>query len=288
MKFGGVANPEIVDFTLPEDHHDTGAVLGRGQTLQDIYVGCARWNRNDLKTFYPKGTRDELNYYATQFNSIEMNTTFYGHVSESQVAKWRSKVPESFKFFPKVHRYISHIKRLKDHEGPVERFCSSMRTFERQLGMVFLQLHDNFKPKNMDRLVDFVESWPKDIPLSIELRNTEWFNNAEVANQVYQLFQAHRVTNIITDTAGRRDLLHMRLTTPNTFIRYVGANHPSDYDRLDDWVQRLEIWVNQGLENIYFFIHQNMEKESPLLAAHFVKLVNQTFGKELIVPKGTT
>ena len=49
--------------------------------------------------------------------------------------------------------------------------------------------------------------------------------------------------NIIVDTAGRRDMLHMRLTTPSAFIRYVGANHPSDYTRLDDWVERIENWV---------------------------------------------
>ena len=67
------------------------------------------------------------------------------------------------------------------------------------------------------------------------------------------------------DTAGRRDMLHMRLTTTSAFIRYVGANAESDYARLDDWLQRLTDWKKLGLQNLYFFVHQNLEKASPLL-----------------------
>ena len=70
----------------------------------------------------------------------------------------------------------------------------------------------------------------------------------------------------------------MHLTTPTAFVRYVGANHPSDYTRLGDWVERLKIWIDNGLENLYFFIHQNIEKESPLLATHFTKQLNEKCG----------
>jgi uncharacterized protein YecE (DUF72 family) len=80
--------------------------------------------------------------------------------------------------------------------------------------MVFLQLHDNFGPKNFDLLANYVDKFPKAIPLAVELRNTEWFNNESVSAKVYQLLETHGATNILVDTAGRRDLLHMRLTTP--------------------------------------------------------------------------
>jgi hypothetical protein len=64
----------------------------------------------------------------------------------------------------------------------------------------------------------------------------------------------------------------------------VGANHPSDYDRLDAWVLKLKEWVDAGLQNVHFFIHQNLEKESPLLATHFIKNSNETFGLDLKIP----
>lgn len=265
MKFGSVTNPELIDFTLPPDHSASKGVLKKGTKPMETYVGCAKWNKGDLKGFYPKGTKDELEYYASQFNSIELNATFYNNYPPEQIKKWCVKTPEGFRFFPKITNYVSHIKRLNDVTAPVLEFVESARAFEDRLGMVFLQVHDNFKPSNMDRLNNFVMNWSADIPLAIELRNTEWFQNQEVADEVYQLFEENNVTNILTDTAGRRDLLHMRFTTPVAFIRYVGANHASDYPRLDDWLDRIAIWKGQGLEKLYFFIHQNIEKESPLL-----------------------
>jgi len=286
MKFGSVSNPEAIDFGLPDDHHDTEKVLIKGKGLQDVYVGCAKWNRQELKKFYPRGTKDELAYYATQFNSIELNATFYNHFRVEQIEKWVEKTPDNFKFFPKVHQMVSHIKRLNNVEEPIERYTTNIRAFGEKLGMCFLQLHDNFTPKNMDRLVSAVEYWPQDIPLAIELRNTEWFNDAEVANEVYALFEKFNISNVITDTAGRRDLLHMRLTTPSVFVRYVGANHESDYSRLDEWVDRLTKWTDMGMENLYFFVHQNLEKESPVLAAYFIERINKALGQNLTVPVG--
>jgi len=286
MKFGGVDNPQDIDFTLPDDHHDTEGVLKKGSGLKNVFIGCAKWNRQDLKKFYPRGTKDELEYYSTQFNSIELNATFYNHFRIEQIEKWVEKTPDDFKFFPKVHQMVSHIKRLNEVEESIERYTTNIRAFGDKLGMCFLQLHDNFKPKNMDRLITAVEYWPKDVPLAIELRNTEWFNDAEVANEVYALFEKHGVSNIITDTAGRRDLLHMRLTSPSVFVRYVGANHDSDYSRLDVWLDRVKKWADQGMENLYFFVHQNLEKESPVLSAYFTKKLNDALGLELTIPVG--
>ena len=78
--------------------------------------------------------------------------------------------------------------------------------------------------------------------------------------------------------------MHMRMTNSEAFIRFVGANHPSDYDRLDDWVDRLELWISQGIKKIDFFIHQNIEEESPLLATHFIKKMNDRLGFDLHIP----
>jgi uncharacterized protein YecE (DUF72 family) len=286
MKFGSVEQPELVDFTLPDDHHDTERVLKKGGKLKSVFVGCAKWNKQDLKKFYPKGTKDELAYYSTQFNSIELNATFYNHFKAEQILAWVEKTPDDFKFFPKVHQMVSHIKRLNEVDEPITRYTENIRNLGDKLEMCFLQLHDNFKPKNMDRLITAVELWPKDIPLAIELRNTEWFNDAEVANEVYALFENNNISNIITDTAGRRDLLHMRLTTPSVFVRYVGANHESDYSRLDAWMLRIKSWVDMGMENLYFFIHQNLEKESPVLSAYIIEKMNKELGLNLIIPEG--
>ncbi len=288
MKFGQSENPEVIDFRLPDDDPKTAEILKQNDTSKPltIYVGCAKWNKTDLKNFYPRCTKDELTYYSTQFNSIELNATFYNMPSRQQVITWKNKTPENFRFFPKITQSISHMRRLNDVQALTTEYCDNISNFEDRLGMVFLQLHDNFKYKNYDRLVSFIESFPKAIPLAVELRNTEWFNDKAISEEVYALFEKHNVSNIVVDTAGRRDLLHMRLTTPKVFIRYVGANDPqSDRERLDDWVNRLNVWVDQGIRDVYFFVHQNIEMESPFLSAYFIEKLNKQFGLNLQIPK---
>ena len=288
MKFGKVENPELIDFSFPKDHPETEVVLSKhkkSNNVLSIYVGCAKWNKQDLKNFYPRGTKDELEYYSSQFNCIEMNATFYRNFPPEQFNKWYEKVPADFKFFPKVNQRVSHLKRLIDFEAPTEEYLDGVVHLKEKLGTVFLQMHGNFAPKDFDRVVRFVEFWPKEIPLAVEFRHTDWFNDEKVAHELYHLLEENNVANILVDTAGRRDIMHMRLTNDEAFVRYVGANHSSDYNRLDDWIQRIRKWKDEGLKHLHFFVHQNMEVESPLLSAYFIEKLNVEFGSELKVPE---
>lgn len=285
MKFGSVTNVDGIDFSLPVDHINNKKILGGlPSDIFEVSVGCAKWNKQDLKNFYPKGVKEELVYYASQFNSIELNATFYQAYGRGQFEKWYGKTPPNFKFFPKIPQTISHLRRLNDVQNLTEEFCLSVSGLEEKLGMIFLQMHDNFSPKDFDRLVRFVENFPKGYPLAIELRNNEWFQSEQTANEVADLFQQHHITNVLVDTAGRRDLLHMRLTTPVAFVRYVGANHATDFTRLDPWLDRIEEWKKQGLKALYFFIHQNLEEASPLISAAFIKQLNERLGLDLHAP----
>ena len=286
MKFGKVDHPELIDFTLGATHSKTISLLNSFFTVEkpNVYVGCAKWNKADLKGFYPKGTKDELEYYSKQFNSIELNATFYRQFPAEQFNKWKLKTPNGFKFFPKLTQDISHWKRLKGVQEAVNVYLDNSLQLQEKLGTIFLQLHSNFGPNNFDDLQNFIVSWPKGIPLAVEVRHKDWFQDITVFDNFMMLLEENNIANVLVDTAGRRDMMHMRLTNNETFIRFVGANHPSDYKRLDDWVIRLKEWTILGLENIHFFIHQNLEVESPLLAAHFIKKINKELGVNLKIP----
>ncbi len=286
MKFGKVLQPELVDFSLPNTHFDTLKLLPRYAEKQPlaVSVGCAKWNRSDLKGFYPRGTKDELIYYASQFNSIELNATFYRQFPAAQFEKWKHKTPKGFKFFPKLTQEISHWKRLEGVTDAVNHYLDCVLHLEEKLGTIFLQLHGNFGPKNFSRMENFVKSWPKEIKLAIECRHTEWFTNTQIAKEFYALLEENNMANVLVDSAGRRDIMHMRLTNNEAFIRFVGTNHASDYSRLDDWVMRLKEWVDLGLTHIHFFVHQNVEVASPLLAAYFIDKLNKTLGTSLKIP----
>lgn len=287
MKFGRVDHPEAIDFSLPKDQEQTHNILHKFEpnSWNDVRIGCAKWNKKDLKGFYPKGAKEELTYYSTQFNSIELNPSFYRMWPFEQFEKWKEKTVENFKFFPKVPRLISHLKRLQDSDDLVTDFTANLTGLEHKLGMVFLQMPDNFLPKDMDRLTPFFEKWPDEIPLSIEVRNENWFKDKAVEDDFNAILLKYNVCNLITDSAGRRDLLHMRLTNQTAFIRYNGANHSSDYDRLDDWLDRIEEWYGHGLKNLYFFIHQNIEESSPLISAYFIEKFNKRFSTQIAIPK---
>ncbi|MFD1095850.1 DUF72 domain-containing protein [Salegentibacter chungangensis] len=287
MKFGKVDHPEQVDFTLPPTHKQTREVLGKSKAkgLEDVRIGCAKWNRKDLKNFYPRGTKDELSYYASQFNSIELNASFYRMFPEEQFKVWGSKAEGNFQFCPKVPRLISHMKRLNDAERLVDDFVTNILPLKDKMGSVFLQMPENFMPKFIDRLDPFFKHWPNEIPLAAEFRHPDWFNDEKVVEELNDILLANNVSSIITDTAGRRDMLHMRLTNSTAFIRYNGANHPSDYTRLDDWLERFEEWQELGLKKLYFFVHQNVEEASPLLSAYFIEKFNKKFKTNIKIPK---
>ena len=91
---------------------------------------------------------------------------------------------------------------------------------------------------------------------------------------------------VITDTAGRRDCAHMRLTVPKAFIRFVGNSlHPTDFPRIDEWVKRIKLWLDGGLSELYFFMHMHEEATSPELTVYLVDKLNKECGLNLKKPE---
>lgn len=287
MKFGKVENPELVDFTLPKTPKETIDLLNKADKSDtfEVYVGCAKWNKQDLKNFYPPKTKDELSYYSTQFNSIELNATYYRSPSKENVETWANKTPKDFKFFPKIPQSISHYGGLQNVTDKLNQYLDAVALFEEKLGMIFLQMHENFAPKDFEKLENFIQNFPKGYPLAVELRHEDWFSNEENFNQLVSLLEKHNISNIIVDTAGRRDMVHMRLTSNEAFVRFVGANIPSDYERLDEWIETIKLWKAEGLQKLYFFIHQNLELESPMLAKYFIKKLNNDLDLDIRGPQ---
>lgn len=285
MEFGKVEPEELehIDFTLPPDKPETTAILKRRPSSDPkIFVGCAKWGRKDwIGKIYPKGTKeaDFLSYYAKHFNCIEMNATFYKIPTKAQTEAWKAKVTPGFKFCPKFSNSITHIRRLKNTAADVDRFMEAMTGFGDSLGPIFLMPHPTFGPKNIDVLRSFIKELPTDISLFTELRHEGWYADEKAFNDVFSLLEETKSGSIITDTSGRRDMVHMRLTTPEVFIRFVGNGlHPTDYTRIDDWVQRIKKWRQEGIHTIYFFMHQHEELHSPELIRYLVQQLNKHCG----------
>ncbi len=292
MDFGRVDSSLLntIDFSLGKDHEQTTKILSAAKKVAKpkVYVGCAKWGRPDwVGKIYPKGTKagNFLDEYAKQFNSIEFNAIFYKLPTTEQIDVWKSKVGKDFKFCPKFTDVITHIKRLKSVEKEVDEFLKVLHQFGNNLGPIFFMPHPQMGPKHLETIVNFIDSLPKDIDVYTEFRHTDWFTQPHY-DDIFKHLQKIKRGSVITDAAGRRDCVHMRLTTPQAFIRFVGNSlHKSDYERIDEWVGRIKSWLDNGLKECYFFMHQHEELYSPELCKYLIKELNAKCGLNLNVPQ---
>lgn len=293
MEFGRVEPQEIerIDFTLPADGEQTKLTLpGKAAKNPQFYVGCAKWGRKEwVDLIYPPKTKEKdfLGEYVKHFNSIELNAVFYGIPKEEQIKKWKAMADDEndFLFCPKFSRAITHIKRLNNAQAETDLYLKAISAFGDKLGPCFLQLGDNFGPKNFLVLKQYLEALPRDFNLFVEVRHEDWFASATDRKALFSLLADLKIGAAITDASGRRDCLHMELPTPKAFIRFVGNGGTflgaSDKKRVDDWVVRLGAWLDRGLEEIYFFLHQHDESDTPIIADYTIEQFNKKLGGKL-------
>jgi uncharacterized protein YecE (DUF72 family) len=288
MEFGKVDASDLdkINFKLPPDHADTTHILTKAKKVDtQIYIGCAKWGRKDwVGKLYPPKTKeaDFLTHYAKHFNCIELNATFYRMPTPTQIKTWKGKVGKDFKFCPKFVDQITHLRRLKNVKELTDQFLEAIYEFGENLGPIFLMPHPQMGPKALETIQAFIESLPEEVELFTEFRHPEWFSNEQAFDQVFEVLKKQKSGAIITDASGRRDCVHMRLSTPEAFIRFVGNGlHQTDYIRVDDWVQRMKQWKDQGIQRIWFFMHQHEELHSPELCRYLIPEINKHCGTNI-------
>ena len=283
---------EEVDFTLRPDSKETIETLksSANKGMFEAYVGGTRWGHPTFKgKLYPKQAKDKefASLYAKSFNTIEFGTTFYVLPSVEEIAGYTAKIEDNneFKFSPKFPQSISHVRRLVNASEQTKTFYNTLPGFGNHLGQMLLQLSDGFSPKSFDALQDYLTSLPNTHNVCVELRNKNWFNEIEIRAAWLSLFRRTKVGTVITDAQGRRDAVHMELTTPVAYIRFVGnALHPTDYTRIDSWIERLKEWKEQGLQSLWFYIHQENEAHMVDLADYMITKMNAELGTKIRRP----
>ena len=293
MDFGKVKITDLsnIKFDLPTDGVLTKQVLvGNGAAGNNcrFFIGGAKWGKQEwVGMLYPKGTKSNnfLSEYAKQFNSIEMNAMYHALPSVKTIESWKAVVGSDFKFCPKFTKQITHEKMLKNCMSELSAFISTLHTFGSNLGSVFLPLHPLMGVKEEQVILDFIELLPNDVNLFLELRSENWFEGGAYY-PIFEFLKNRGMGVVITDTAGRRDCVHMELTNKRAFIRFVGNNlHESDYARIDNWVERIGIWIQGGLEELYFYMHQNDERNTPILLDYFIRKLNRSYNLGINPPR---
>ena len=294
MDFGKVQYIDNIDFSLPPDDVVTirlweQLAAAKKKPLR-VHVGGTEWGRASwVGRVYPRGTKskDFLTFYARQFGTVEGNTLYYGMQAPAVIQRWASMTGEEFRFCPKFLETISHKQQLVNAVADTASFVEGVRHFGSRLGPSFLQLSEGFGPDRAAVLQNYVRSLPGDFRACVELRSPGWFGTSVLPEigETFELFRELGTGTVITDVAGRRDVLHMRLTTPVVFIRFVSNGlHPLDYKRADAWAERLATWASKGLEEVYFFVHSPEEQTSPEMMAYVIGRFNERLGAGLKAP----
>ncbi|MDB5227632.1 MAG: hypothetical protein JWN78_1825 [Bacteroidota bacterium] len=290
MKFGKLESVEGIDLSLPKDHAENALFLkGKRKRDAEVYIGFPIWSHPKwVGTIYPPKAKakDFLSYYSQQYNAIELNATHYNTPKVSQVEAWKSVVPGTFKFCPKVPQFISHAKDIATMKEAFEGFINAVLYFDQNLGCVFFLLSPHFKPDKLNSLIKLLDTLPQNFEMAIELRHEDWFTVPAVLDELCKYLVSKKIILIITDVSGRRDILHQRLTTKTAFVRFTGNDlHPSDFTRLDEWVKRCTSWLEHGLEKLYFFVHTPEKHLCPELSYYFIKQLNKNAGTKIPLPK---
>jgi len=293
MEFGRVPDEELnkVDFSLPKEPGENKAILnGKPFPGFKVYVGCAKWGRPEwVGKIYPPKTREKnfLKYYVEHYNSIELNATHYKIIGERGARKWAQIANgKDFKFCPKMFQGVTHRGSLKGKNFLTNEFFRGIAGFEEHLGPVFVQVSETFSPKRKEELFGFLDSLPKNLQFFLEVRHVAWFAKEKESEELFSFLRDHNMGSVITDTAGRRHCAHMRLTIPTAFIRFVGNSlHATDFTRIDNWVQRMKYWLDNGLQELYFFMHMHDEATSPELTLYLIDKMNAVCNLNLIRPK---
>lgn len=166
-----------------------GAATRRSIARAQPRVGCSGWNYKAWRiAFYPERlpARRWLEFYASRFDTVEVNNTFYRLPERATFAAWHRQAPPDFLFSVKASRFLTHMKRLREPEEPLARFFSRASAFSRQLGPVLYQLPGNFTI-DLGRLEAFLDALPRlssgrRIRHVMEFRHPSWYSLRDVSH----------------------------------------------------------------------------------------------------------
>lgn len=225
--------------------------MGKTSPMQ-LRVGTSGWHYRDWRVaFYPEKlpTRLWLEHYAERFGTVELNNTFYRLPDASSFRSWKSQTPDGFLFTVKASRFLTHYRRLRDPEEPVERLLAAAGALDEKLGPVLLQLPPNLTV-DTPALEDALDAFRGRVRLVCEFRHESWY-----CDTVYELMRARDVALCLADRRNRHTPL-VRTATWGFVRMHEGVASPRPhYGRraLATWVDRIgDLWATNEECFVYF------------------------------------
>ena len=224
-------------------------------------IGCSGWQyRHWRGGFYPARLPQSrwFEHYASVFDTVEVNNTFYRLPERATFAAWAERAPAGFEFAVKASRFLTHMKKLKDPEEPVERLFTRMTALGPHLGPVLYQLPPGWT-LDVERFQQFLEILPKHVRHVVEFRNPSWYVPA-----IRSLTVAHEVAVCLHDMPGsapRRDAVGAFV-----YVRFHGSSERYGGSYSEDRLQRWADWLNDRLDegrDVYAYFNNDVGGHAP-------------------------
>jgi uncharacterized protein YecE (DUF72 family) len=243
-------------------------------------IGTSGWAYKHWKDiFYPieLSADAELAFYSANFDTAEINYSFYKLPSVQSYENWRDETPDDFLFSVKASRYLTHMKKLIDPEEPWSRIQDTAGQLNEKLGPILFQFPERWK-KNVARLQQFLEvaspspskAGSHRYKLTFEFRDDSWF-----CSEVYKLLEKHNAALCIADSLkySRKDIV----TADFVYFRYHGREpiYAADYSASEIRAEAKIIskLLDQKL-NVFAYFNNDGRGHAIKNAKHLRKLLN--------------
>src|SRR6188508_1157145 len=220
-----------------------------------LCIGCSGWNYKSWRTtFYPANLKPSqwLSYYATHFDTVEINNSFYRLPERSMFASWRRQVRMPFVFAVKASRYLTHMKRLRDPDEPIARLFQRASALGLTLGPVLYQLPPGFE-RDIDRLARFLAALPAAVQHVFEFRHRSWYSDA-----IFRCLEQHGAALCLHDMSG--SAITEPQVGPFVYVRLHGASgrYQGSYtdDALQEWGRTIDA-ASRGKKDVYVYLNND-------------------------------
>lgn len=238
----------------------------------NIFIGSSGWYyKHWVGTFYPEKLKsgDFMDYYKSQFETVEINNSFYRLPQKKTFDQWKRQTPDNFIYSVKGSRYITHIKKLKDGRETFAPFKDRIDALENKLGPILFQLPPGWKA-NPERLLEFIENLPKGYKYAFEFRNHTWYTD-----EVFKILENYNAAFVIYELEGH--IAPEKITANFAYLRLHGPDgkYQGSYPdaTLKDWIAKFKNWQNNGVREVYCYFDNDQLGYAPHNAKRMKELL---------------
>lgn len=242
-----------------------------------LWVGTSGWAYPDWRgVFYPSSVKsaDYLRFYSSRFHTTEINYSFYHVPKPETFGKWASQVPETFRFAVKVHRSITHERRLRDVGDRWRDFQFGARELGKKLGVFLLQFPPSFRcqPELLGAFLEQYEDLQKDrtVRMAFEFRHASWF-----VPEIQALLEQHGASMVVASSSCYPQA-PLKPAASFVYLRFHGPNElfASSYDdeELKCSAARIRHWRSENLD-VYAYFNNDFAAAAIANATRLLELV---------------